>query len=107
MKEPDTVTEAVQLLKGDGYEAEVDLIGSELHWGRGGPASPVDVAQVDRVYRFEGPSDPGDEMVVFALSDPGTGTKGVLASAFGPTADPEVLDQLIGLTRRQRPDAAQ
>jgi hypothetical protein len=90
-------------LRAEGYDTEVDLVGSELRWGRGGLSSAIEVAEVERLFRFEGPSDPGDEMIVFGLCDPGSGTKGVLASAFGPSADPEVLDQLVGLTQRHRP----
>jgi hypothetical protein len=39
-------------------------------------------------------------MVVFGLMDPLTGRRGVLASGFGPAADPEVLDHLVGMTTR-------
>lgn len=47
-----------------------------------------------------GPSDPGDEMVVFGLLDPISGRRGVLASGFGPAADPDLLDHLTGLATR-------
>ena len=33
--------------------------------------------------------------IVFGLYDPATDTRGALASAFGPSADPEVLDHLV------------
>jgi hypothetical protein len=102
MDSPDTVTEAVSLLKAEGYDTEVDLIDGHLRWGQAGAVCAVERAEVDRLYRFEGQSDPGDEMVVFALRDPVTGLQGVLASAFGPAADPEVLDQLMGLSQRSR-----
>jgi hypothetical protein len=39
-------------------------------------------------------------MVVFGLLDPLSGRRGVLASGFGPSADPEVLDHLTGLATR-------
>ena len=100
MESPDTVTDAVRLLRAEGYHDDVELVDGELRWGPGGPTCAVEVAEVDRVYRFEGDSDPGDEMVVFAVRDPGTGALGVLASAFGPAADPAVLEQLVGLSRR-------
>jgi hypothetical protein len=102
MDSPDTVTEAVRQLKAEGYELDVQLIGGQLVWGHSGTTCPVDVAEVDRLYRFEGESDPGDEMVVFAVRNPGTGLQGVLASAFGPAADPETLDHLVGLSQRAR-----
>ncbi|MEZ5137410.1 MAG: hypothetical protein R2711_01060 [Acidimicrobiales bacterium] len=43
---------------------------------------------VEKLYRFEGPSDPGDEMVVFGLRDPISDRRGVLATGYGPAADP-------------------
>jgi NhaA family Na+:H+ antiporter len=99
---PETVTDAVRLLREEGYAVDVELRGDELVWGPGGPTCRVDVAEVDRLYRFEGESDPGDEMVVFAVHDPATGHKGVLSSAFGPAADPATLDHLVGLSQRHR-----
>ena len=102
MESPDTVTDAVRLLRADGYDADVELVDGHLRWGPAGVLCPVEVAEVDRLYRFEGDSDPGDEMVVFAVRDPATGLRGVLASAFGSAADPEVLDQLVGLSQRHR-----
>ena len=102
MDTPDTVTEAVRLLREEGYVADVALIDGHLRWGEQGPLCPIEVAAVDRLYRFEGESDPGDEMVVFAVRDPGSGALGVLASAFGSAADPEVLEQLVGLSQRSR-----
>jgi hypothetical protein len=99
---PDTVTDAVRLLRAEGYHAEVELVEGHLRWGEQGATCPVEVAEVDRLFRFEGESDPGDEMVVFGVRDPASGLRGVLASAFGPAADPEVLDQLVGLSQRAR-----
>ena len=57
---------------------------------------------VERMYRFEGPSDPGDEMIVFALLDPATGVRGTLATAFGLAADPDLAGHLADLSRRFR-----
>jgi len=39
-------------------------------------------------------------MVVFGLRDPISGRRGVLASAFGSAADPELLDHLYGMSSR-------
>lgn len=103
MAAPDTVTDAIRLLKADGYDTELQLVDGAICWAQGtGSCSPHEMA-VERLFRFEGPSDPGDEMVVFGLFDPVSGTKGVLASAYGPAADPEVLDHLVGLQQRYRP----
>ena len=101
MYSPDTVTEALVYLRGEGYTVEFSLADGHLTCG-GAVQCSVAEANVDRLFRFEGDSDPGDEMVVFALVDPATGTKGTLASGFGPAADPDLLDHLVGLHSRAR-----
>lgn len=103
MDAPDTVTQAVQELKRQGYPASFQLIGGAIRCDDGSGSCPVDVVVVEHLFRFEGVSDPGDEMVVFGLYDPITETRGALASAFGPAADPDVLDHLVGLASRHRP----
>ena len=101
MYSPDTVTEALIYLRGEGYTAEFSLADGHLTCG-GAVHCSVTEATVDRLFRFEGDSDPGDEMVVFALVDTASGTKGTLASGFGPAADPDLLDHLVGLQTRAR-----
>lgn len=96
---PDTVTEAVELLRSEGYTADFDVIEGVLR-AEPGVACAVERAVVERLYRFEGPSDPGDEMIVFGLRDPATDTRGTLAVAFGLAADPEVTQHLADLRHR-------
>lgn len=103
MDAPDTVTDAVRGLRVDGYLADFELVGDAIRWDGRANRCAVDQVVVEHLFRFEGASDPGDEMVVFGLYDPATDTRGTLASAFGPAADPDVLDHLVGLTTRYRP----
>lgn len=103
MDAPDTVTEALRTLKAEGYDAEFEMADGAIRWDGRERLCSVDTVVVERLFRFEGPSDPGDEMVVFGLYDPVSDTRGALASAFGPAADPDVLDHLVGLTTRFRP----
>jgi hypothetical protein len=104
MDAPDTVVEALHLLRDQGYDTEFSLTrDGTLGWDRHTQTCAVADVVVERLFRFEGPSDPGDEMIVFGLRDPGTGARGTLASAFGPSADPDVLDHLVGLATRLRP----
>jgi quercetin dioxygenase-like cupin family protein len=42
---------------------------------------------VDRHFRFEGPSDPGDEAVVYAISSEKHGLKGTLVNGYGIYSD--------------------
>lgn len=87
------------MLREDGYTADFQLVDGAL-CGGSEVVCPVADAEVERLYRFEGPSDPGDEMIVFGLRDPATGTRGTLASAYGHSANPEVFEHLGDLRRR-------
>ena len=100
MDAPDTVVDAIARLRAQGYETEYRLDDGHLSGRDGDRLCRADEAVVEKLYRFEGPSDPGDEMVVFALKDPSTGRLGYLASGFGAAADPEVLEHLTGLAAR-------
>lgn len=100
MSTPDTVVEAENQLKENGYTSELRLIDGTLHWDSDDVRCSTADAVVERLYRFEGPSDPGDEMIVFGLRDPATGRLGYLSSGFGPAADPEIMDHLAGLASR-------
>lgn len=97
---PDTVVEAIELLRAEGYTADYELVDGLLQAPDVGTSCAVDEAEVERLYRFEGPSDPGDEMVVFGLHDPVSDTRGSLATAFGHSADPELYHHLANLRNR-------
>jgi hypothetical protein len=97
---PATVTEAIELLRGLGYTADFELVDGALRTDGGNSPCAVDLATVEHLFRFEGASDPGDEMVVFGVLDPQTGTRGTLAAAFGPAADPELAGHLADLRSR-------
>jgi hypothetical protein len=97
---PDTVTDALTLLRADGYTFDFELIGGRLTTGSESPACSLDSAVVERLYRFEGESDPGDEMIVFGLHDPVSDRRGTLAAGFGPAGDPELAEHLRGLASR-------
>lgn len=60
-------------------------------------AAPEHV-DVDKVYRFEGLSDPGDESILFAISMP-CGHRGTLPAAYGKDTAPDVTDVVQRLGR--------
>lgn len=100
MPAPDTVTDAIELLRSEGYIADFDLVDGALCIDGKGAVCMAGEADVERLYRFEGPSDPGDQMIVFGLRDPGSGIRGTLATAYGPAADPDLNDHLADLHKR-------
>ena len=84
-----TVSEATRELQAEGYTGNwFAAEGGRLVCGEcGGEFDPADVT-VDRVLRFEGQSDPDDEMIVYAVQGP-CGDRGIYSAAYGPYQSPE------------------
>jgi hypothetical protein len=97
---PDTVTEAVLLLREEGYSGEIAILRGEVCCSTCATAHPFDQLMADHVFRFEGTSDPGDEAIVIGVTCPACGAKGVLVSAYGPGADPEEMDGIRMIAER-------
>jgi hypothetical protein len=95
-----TVTDAVALLGREGYGDDLHLDGEGLDCSSCGTTHPTDLVEVDRVFRFEGPSDPADEAIVLGLRCPACGARGSLVSAFGPDADPALAQAFVYLAAR-------
>ena len=95
-----TVTDAVALLDREGYGDDLHLDSEGLDCRSCGTSHPADLVEVDRVFRFEGPSDPADEAIVLGLRCPACGARGSLVSAFGPDADPALAQAFVYLAAR-------
>jgi hypothetical protein len=95
---PDTVTEAIDELAVDGYTANFSVRPGVMRCPSCHQAHEPSEVLVDRIYRFEGASDPGDEAIVVGLRCPTCGARGVLVSGYGPTTDPDDIDVLLALT---------
>jgi hypothetical protein len=96
---PDTVTEAMAFLRDAGYKDEIRLVAGGLECDVVDGVYDASKAVVDHTFRFEGPSDPGDEAIVLGISLPDWGVKGVLMSAYGASVDPDQADVLRALVR--------
>jgi len=93
---PDTVTEAVALLRAWGYADDLAISGDGVCGGRG--IEPAGSAHVDHVFRFEGPSDPADAAIVLGISCATTGDRGIVVDGYGASAGAEhdaVLTMLL------------
>jgi len=101
---PDTVTDAIRFLADLGYREEVRLDAGGLRCDIRDGVYPASSAVVDFTFRFEGESDPGDEMIVLGLRLPDWGVKGYLATGYGLSAPPEEAAVLRALaTPRAQP----
>ena len=98
--EPATVLAALQLLAAEGFAVSFSLRTDGIHCGACGTTHVLESVEVARVFRFEGPSDPDEEAVVYAARCPICQAGGTLVSSFGPGADPELADRLVLLEAR-------
>jgi len=55
--------------------------------------SPDDF-EIDKVFRFEGQTNPDDQSILYAISSPKFGTIGLLVNGYGISSD-EILNRLI------------
>jgi hypothetical protein len=96
--EPETVTEALTFLAEIGYGDAFEIGADGLGPAGAAQLYALSTAQVDYTFRFEGASDPGDEMIVLGVTCGGV-ARGSIVSAFGPGADPEQAAVLRALVR--------
>jgi len=90
-KNYDTVTEAMVDLKKLGYTIDFSILTDKecLVCHKTETELSPDDFEIDNIYRFEGDSDPGDEMIVYAISSNKNNLKGIVVNAYGIYADNE------------------
>jgi hypothetical protein len=95
---PSGVAEAVQALRADGYDDDSIEVSIDGIWCNGcNQHHPVTGVIQERIYRFEGASNPDDMSIVVGLRCQICGRTGIVVSAYGPNADPrlfEILNQM-------------
>lgn len=88
MDPSDTLSSALQTLRGRGYTEDFNLRPDCLYCAAYDLQLRPEQFQVDSVFRFEGPSDPADQSILYAISAREPGLRGVLVNAYGVYADP-------------------
>lgn len=93
MESPETLSQIITRLRQQGYTDDLNRHEANPLW--------LDPAayQIDTVYRFEGPTNPDDEAILYALSSAKYGVKGVLVNGYGLSADPVTAGIEARLTR--------
>ena len=91
MNNYETVTEAVSDLMKRGYtENFIREEGTKcLICNSPSICLPPEYYMIDEVHRFEGMTDPADQMIVFAISSEKLSVKGIVVNAYGVYGDSE------------------
>jgi hypothetical protein len=85
---PDTLSETMNRLKKEGYSVDFNLRRNGLIRAADSKLLLHHEFVVDSYYRFEGDTDPADEAILYAISVPDTGEKGVLVNGYGIYSEP-------------------
>ena len=95
-----TLSEAIAALQAEGYTGNWFATGDRLlRCSESGLDADPATVMIDRTLRFEGQSDPDDEVILFALSEPG-GRKGVYSAQYGASMPAEDVAVIGKLNRR-------
>lgn len=87
MKNYETLVDATNDLMQRGYTANLSLEGDTLDDKSQNIQMTADEFEVDEFYRFEGPSNPSDMAIVYAISSTKHNLKGALVDAYGVYAN--------------------
>lgn len=89
MKYYETVSEAINDLYRKGYTTDFSLLSEQdcIYCHNNSHSLKANEFEIDEVHRFEGNTDPGDEMILYAISSKKENIKGVLLNAYGIYAD--------------------
>ena len=82
----DTMTEAVSWFQHHGYSHDFNLDKDCIILAGGKRLWPGEF-HIEKSYRFEGMTDPGDEDILYAISSKNEDVKGILVAAYGTYAD--------------------
>lgn len=88
-KRYDTASEAINALVKKGYTANFSLLADKeclLCHSTSQELSPDDF-EIDEIHRYDGMTDPADEMIVYAVFSPKYALKGLVVNAYGVYAD--------------------
>ena len=96
MRDFDTLVEALQGLKAEGYQYDFNLISDGLHCKELDLIVGAEDFTVEEIHRFEGDSNPDDSSILYVLST-SKGVKGTMIDAYGTYSgaiDPSILAKL-------------
>ncbi len=97
MQAYDTLSETIEALRQEGYVEDFNLREDCLECREGQFKVFTDEFKIDEFFRFEGPTDPADEAVLYAISSENHQIKGLLVSGYGMYTEGVTNDLLAKL----------
>lgn len=92
-----TVTEALNSLQAEGFDSDFTVKGNRVECGRCSALVSAPELTIHEIHRFEGQSDPGDEMIVVAVTCRRCGERGTIVTGYGTASSPEEAELLLAL----------
>ena len=89
-----TLSEVINILRKEGYNEDFNLHENALKTSSGEHSIMHNEFVIDKVYRFEGNSDPADEATLYAISCEKYGIKGILVNGAGIYTD-ALTDEML------------
>jgi len=99
----DTVSEATNDLLKRGYITDFKILVEEdcLVCNKSSTQLSPDEFEIDEVHRFEGDTDPADEMILYAISSLKHDIKGVVINVYGAYVD-SATSEIIALLNKHK-----
>jgi hypothetical protein len=82
-----TLSQTIDGLKKEGYTFDFNIQRDCIVCHQTNTVLSPDEFEIDKVYRFEGASNPDDESVLYAISSPKFNLKGLVVNGYGISAD--------------------
>lgn len=83
----DSLLQAIEALRKQGYTEDLNLQSNCLDCGDNTMQLHPHDFDIDKVFRFYGPSDVDDESILYAISSEKYDLKGVLVNGYGVSSD--------------------
>jgi hypothetical protein len=94
----DSLLLAINALRDQGYIEDFNLHSNSLDCRDSTIRLHPDEFDIDKVFRFYGPSDPDDESILYAISSSKHNLKGILVNGYGVSSDPLTAEMVEKLT---------
>ncbi len=95
----DTLTDAINSLRRQGYTEDFNLQANCLDCRQGAIQVHPHEFEIDKLFRFYGPSDPDDESILYAISSSNHSLKGILVDGFGTSSESLTQDMIEKLAK--------